>query len=61
MDFHARRRRSLLVPLSVGWICRDKVILSIVWLLQCRAHIRMETGYADLGPSLPHSSLFGPC
>lgn len=43
-----------------GWICRDKVMLSVVWLLQRRAHIRMETGYADLGPSLPHSNLVWP-
>ena len=35
-------------------------MLSVVWLLQRRAHIRMETGYADLGPSLPHSNLVWP-
>lgn len=40
-----------------GWICRDKVMLSVVWLLQRRAHIRMETGYADLGRPFPHSNL----
>ena len=63
-DFRARRRQGLPVPLSVGGvggvggrICRDTVRLSVVWLLQLRARIRMETDWADLGPSVPRSNL----
>lgn len=48
---------------SVGWvrIHRDKSMLSVDFLLQLRAQIRMQTGWANLGP-LPWSEpWFQPC